>query len=186
MDKRKEILLSALREKDEPIRKLAADALEKLEIRGKLEHFERKIDSGEMLEKIRAVYALADLKGTKVAELLAKAMKDPTEDVRAAAVRVLANKGEAALPLLVEALKDQSPIVARAAADALSNYQDARLLGPLMQALKNPDIGVVERALDCIGRLGDKRAEEAMAFFAVKGNRKLKSIAIKALGEMDR
>lgn len=186
MDKRKEILLSALREKDEPIRKLAADALEKLEIRGKLDHFERKIDSGEMLEKIRAVYALSDLKGPKVAELLAKALKDPAEDVRAAAVRVLANKGETALPLLVEALNDQSPIVARASADALGNYQDARLLGPLMQALKNPDIGVVERALDCIGRLGDKRAEEAMAFFAVKGNRKLRSIAIKALGEMDR
>lgn len=186
MDKRKEILINALQDKDESIRKSAADALEKLEIRDKLGVIATKIDSGEMLEKIRAVYALQDLKGQGVNELLAKAVKDQAEDVRAAAVRVLGGKGDAALPYIVETLKDPSAIVARVAADALTNYRDPRILGPLMQALKNPDSGVVERALDAISRLGDKRAEEAIVYFAQKGNQRMRATALRALGEMDR
>ncbi|MBI5642524.1 MAG: HEAT repeat domain-containing protein [Deltaproteobacteria bacterium] len=186
MDKRKEILITALRDGDEVIRKIAADSLEKLEIRGKLDLIAKKIDTGEMTEKIRAVYALADLKGPRVTELLVKAVTDPLADVRAAAVRVLGGKGESALPHIVKALKDPDTTVARVAVDALGNSSDSRLLGPLMQVLKNTDSGVVEKALDAIGRLGDKRAEEAMVYFAVKGNVRMRSIAIKALGEMDR
>ncbi|MBI5493285.1 MAG: HEAT repeat domain-containing protein [Deltaproteobacteria bacterium] len=186
MDKRKEVLINALKEKEEGIRKLAADALEKLETRDRLDMLARKIESGEMLEKVRAVYAVADLKGQRVTDLLVKAAKDPSEDVRAAALRVLGGKGESALPALVEALKDQSQIVVRVAVDALSNYRDPRVLGPLMQVLKSPDSGVVERALEVISRLGDKRAEEAMIYFAVRGNSRMKGLAIKALGEMER
>ncbi|MDO8425974.1 MAG: HEAT repeat domain-containing protein [Deltaproteobacteria bacterium] len=186
MDKRKEVLISALKEREEGIRKLAADALEKLEMRDRLDHLVKKIESGEMLEKIRAIYALTDLKGQRVTEILIKAAKDPSEDVRAAALRVLGGKGESAMPALVEALKDASPVVVRVAVDSLSNYRDPRLLGPLMQILKSPDTGIVERALEVISRLGDKRAEEAMIYFAVKGNSKMKGLAIKALGEMDR
>lgn len=187
MDKRKEILLAALRESDEQIRKAAAEALEKLETRERLDALAGKMESGDMLEKIRVVYALSDLKGPKVAELLAKALKDPSEDVRAATVRSLGILGEpATLQVLVDTLKDTNPIVVRAAVEALSNFRDARLLGPLMQTLKHQDTGVIERAIEAISKIGDKRAEEAMAYFAVKGNPKMRSLAIKALGVMDK
>lgn len=187
MDKRKEILITALQENDEDIRKRAADALEKLEVRSRLEAVEKKLSAGEMLEKIRAVYALTDLKGPKIAELLAMASKDSSEDVRAAAVRVLGNFGDAsALAPLVELLKDPNPIVVRATVEALLNFRDSRLLGPLMHTLKHQDTGVVERAIEAVGRFGDKRSEEAMIYFASKGNPKMKGLAIKALGEMDR
>src|SRR3990170_3762012 len=72
MDKRKEILVKTLKDSDENIRKLAA----------------------EKLEKLRAVYALGRLKGQKVIQLLLKAIKDPIEDVRAAAIRVLGKMGD--------------------------------------------------------------------------------------------
>jgi len=55
----------------------------------------------------------------------------------------------------------------------------------LMQMLKDTDAGVVERAIDAIGKIGDKRTEEAMIHFASKGNEKMRALAIKALGEMD-
>ncbi len=187
MEKRKQILVNALKDKDAQVRKYAADALEKLEIREKLDIVAGKVEQGEMLEKIRAIYALIDLKGENVNALLVKALKDPSEDVRAAAVRVLGGKGEGAIPALVEALKDdQSPIVVRGVVEALGNFEDQRLLGALMGALRNPDTGVVERALEAISRLGDRRAEEAMIHFAVKGTGRMRSLAIKALGEMDR
>ncbi|MFQ5736586.1 MAG: HEAT repeat domain-containing protein [Thermodesulfobacteriota bacterium] len=186
MEKRKQILIDALQDKDPQVRKYAADALEKLEIRERIDRITEKIEQGEMLEKIRAIYALMDLKGENVNAILIKALKDPSEDVRAAAVRVLGGKGEGAITPLVEALKDTSPIVVRGVVEALCNFEDHRLLGPLMGALRNPDTGVVERALEAISRLGDKRAEEAMIHFAVKGNGRMRGLAIKALGEMDR
>lgn len=186
MEKRTEIFLKALRDKNEEIRRAGAEALEKFQLRTHLETLQKKIDSGEMLDKIRAVYALTDLKGPKPSELLAKAVKDQSEDVRAAAVRVLATSGDGhALTMLVEALNDSSTVVVRCALDGLAKWSDQRLLGPFMKALKNADPGVVEKALEAIARIGDKRAEEAMFYFAAKGNEKMRALAIKALGMMD-
>lgn len=187
MDKRKEVLIGALQDKDERIRNLAAEALEKLEIRDRLDFMVNKAETGEMLEKVRAVYALSELKGPRIIECLGKAAKDVSEDVRAAAARALGGPGDVnALQHLVEMLKDQSPIVVRAAVEALGNFKDPRILGHLMQALKSPDQGVVERAIEAVCQYGDKRSEEAMLFFAVKGNSKMRSLAIKALAVMDR
>ncbi|MBI5587781.1 MAG: HEAT repeat domain-containing protein [Deltaproteobacteria bacterium] len=187
MDNRKETIIAALKDKDEAVRKAASDALEKLEIRERIDHLARKIESGEMLEKIKGIYAFNGMKGPKVTEILVRAARDPSEDVRAAAVRVLANMSDpSAMQQLAEALKDTSPIVVRCAIDALAPYKDPRLLGPFMQALKHADRGVVERAIEAVGNIGDKRSEEAMVYFAVKGNPRMKGLAIKALGEMDR
>jgi HEAT repeat protein len=186
MDKRKQVLIDALGDDDTSVRSFAAEALEKMEIRGMLDTLAARIESGEMLEKLRAVYALTDLKGEKIVGLLAKASKDESEDVRAAAIRVLGRTGDyTVLRELVEALGDDSPIVARTAVEAMAGFRDPRLLRPLMQSLKSKDAGVVERALEVVGNLGDKRAEDAMVYFATKGNLKMRELAIKALGEMD-
>lgn len=186
MDKRKETLVAALRDGDETVRKAAAAALEKIEVRDRFDHLSKKIESGEMLEKIKGIYALNGLKGARITSVLLKAAKDPSEDVRAAAVRVLANLPDsAALQQLVDALQDESPIVVRCAIDALASFRDPRLLAPFMKVLKHPDPGVVERAIEAVGNIGDKRSEEAMIYFAVKGNQKMRGLAMKALGEMD-
>src|SRR3989338_9217361 len=97
MDKRKEVLVRSLKDTDEAIRKLAAEALEKVETRDRMETIEKFINQGEKMEKLRAVYALGRLKGQKVIQLLLKAVKDPIEDVRAAAIRVLGKMGDARL-----------------------------------------------------------------------------------------
>jgi len=176
-----------LKDKSDEMRKLAAEALEKCETRARIDALAKKIETAEMLEKVRAIYALTDLKGPRVVEILLKAAKDPSEDVRAAAVRVLGRVADITqIQQLVDALKDTSPIVQRVAVEVLGSFRDARLLGHMMQMLKNPDAGVTERAIDVIAPTGDKRAEEAMLHFAVKGNAKMRAMAIKALGEMDR
>ncbi|OGP14208.1 MAG: hypothetical protein A2052_01580 [Deltaproteobacteria bacterium GWA2_54_12] len=186
MSKRREILLGALKDADSQVKKAAADALEKLQARERIDALAQKIATGEMLEKIKVIYALSDLRGPRVAEVLAKTLKDPVEDIRAAGVRALGNLGDpATLPQLVESLKDTSPIVARAAIEALSTFKDPRLLGPFMQMLKHQDPGVVERALEAVANIGDKRAEEAFVYFAAKGNPRMKAIALKGLGTMD-
>ncbi|MEK7772774.1 MAG: HEAT repeat domain-containing protein [Deltaproteobacteria bacterium] len=186
MDKRKEILINALQDKEEDVHKAAAEALERLEVRQRLEPLEQKIASGAMLVKIRAIYALGSLRGQRIIDILLKALNDPSDDVRAAAIRVLGAYGDFNVAQhLVEALKDPSPVVVRVAVDAIGNFRNPKLIGPLFQMLKHPDQGVVERAIEAVGKLGDKRAEEAMIYFAVKGNNKMKAFAIKALGEME-
>ncbi|MBI5235467.1 MAG: HEAT repeat domain-containing protein [Deltaproteobacteria bacterium] len=186
MEKRREILLSALQDKDDEIKKAAAEAIENLAARGRLLDLTQKIASAPMIEKVRAIYVIGALKGPSVAEALIKAAKDPSEDVRAAAIRVLGGVPDAnVLPHIVEALKDASAVVQRVALEAMANFRDARILPAVMQVLKNQDSGVVERAVELAGRIGDKRTEEAMLYFAVKGNHKMRLAAIKALGEMD-
>jgi HEAT repeat protein len=119
MDKRKAALVGFLIDKDEHIRILAAEALERLETRAKLDSFAEILTSGGKLEKLRAVYALGNLRGQQVTTLLLKGVKDPIEDVRATAVRVLGNFSDSrALPSLVESLKDESPVVANRAHNA--------------------------------------------------------------------
>jgi HEAT repeat protein len=186
MDKRREVLVNSLRDKDERIRSTAAEALERLELRGKIDSFAEILSSGAKLDKLRALYALGNLRGQLVTSLIVKALKDPVEDVRAAAARVLGTFSDSrVLPHLVESLKDQSPIVERVAVEALANYREPQLLGPLMQKLKSKDEGVVERAIKVVGRSGDKRAEQAMIYFSLKGNANMRYNAIKALGVME-
>ncbi|MBI5562477.1 MAG: HEAT repeat domain-containing protein [Deltaproteobacteria bacterium] len=187
MERRRELLTAALGGQNDEIKRLAAEAVEKLETRARMEALAKKIESAEMLERVRAIYAMTDLRGARPVEILVKAAKDPSEDVRAAAVRVLGRIIDISqIQHLVDALKDASPVVQRVAIEVLGTFRDCRLLGHMMQLLKNPDQGVIERALEVIARTGDKRAEEAMLHFAVKGTLKMRAIAIKALGEMDR
>ncbi len=87
--------------------------------------------------------------------------------------------------MLVECLKDENVIVKRVAVDAISNFRDSQLMAPVMHMLKSRDAGVVERAIEFIGRSGDRRAEEAMVYFAIKGNLSMRYRALKALGVME-
>ena len=187
MDERKELLVKSLRDSDEHIRSTAAEALERLEVRARWGALSKQLESGAKLEKLKAVYALGSLRGQDVTELLVKSLKDPVEDVRASALRVLAKFADnKVLPHIVERLKDESPIVERVAIETLENYREPQVLGPIMQMLKSKDSGVVERAIKVVSRSGDKRAEKAMLYFAAKGNTSMKYAALEALGVMER
>ncbi len=186
VERRKKSLISVLQDSDPEIRRLSAEALERLQVRLGLDRMISKIEKGDMLEKVTVIYALADLKGKAIIDVIAGALKDPSEDVRSAAVRALGSMcDDRVLPHLVETLRDENSVVVRSAIDSMARYTDVRLLGPLMHALKNKDSGVVERALDVIGRIGDSKAEDAMVYFSTKGNRRMKAIAVRALGVMD-
>ena len=186
MEARKQVLISALKDPDPTVKHAAAEALEKLELRTKFPALERLIGSGEKIEKLRAIYALAGMRGPSVSTLLARALKDDIEDVRAAAVRTLADLSDrAVLPQLVEALKDPSVIVEREVIDALMRFTEPQLVGPYIHMLKSKDTGVIERAIDALAVYGDKKAEEAMVFYATKGTVSMKCKAIRALGMME-
>ena len=186
MNKRKQTLLKALRDQDKNIRTAAAEALEKLEIRGRMDALRKMIETGDKLDKMRAIYALANLKGEDALKLIAMGLNDPVEDVRSAAVRALIDMGDRrAVEPLLERLKDESPVVKRVTIEGLGFYREPKVVGPLMQMLQSKDHGVIERALEVLGRMGDKKAEEAMLYFANKGNTMMRCYALRALGTME-
>jgi HEAT repeat protein len=187
MDERKQILVKSLRDKDEHIRSAAAEALERLEGRGRITALTELLSKGSKVEKLKSIYALGCLRGQDVTDILVVALKDPVEDIRASSLRVLGlfadNK---VLPHIVERLKDESPLVGRVAIEALTSYREPQVLGSIMQMLKSKDSGVVERAIRAVCRSGDKRAEKAMLYFASKGNINMRQAALEALGVMER
>lgn len=186
MVNRKQVLIKALQDNDDRVRSGAAEALERLDLRERLEAIEGFLVKGQKIEKLRAIYALSNLRGTHVVDLLVSTLSDEIEDVRAAAYRVLGKIGDQrVLHSIVEGLKDESPIVERVVVDALTNFRDPQLIVPMMHMLKSKDAGVVERAIEFVGNTGDHRAEEAMAYFAVKGNNCMRHNALKALGVME-
>ena len=63
METRKQLLVRALQDSDENIRTLAAESLERLEIRGRLAFLEKVFETGDKMAKLRAVYALSNLRG---------------------------------------------------------------------------------------------------------------------------
>lgn len=186
MSNRKEVLVNSLVDSNDDIRRAAAEALEGLDIRAKLLSLRKLLKEGTKIEKLRAVYALGNLRGTQVEAVLLEATSDEIEDVRASAIRVLGGFADSRiLPQLLVKLQDQSTAVERVVIEALFNFREPQIVGPLMSKLKSSDMGVVERAINAIGRTGDKRAEEAMLYYAVKGTAPIKAAALKALGMME-
>jgi len=186
MGSRKDVLLKGLGDRDEYLRLVSAEAMERLELRARLHVFKELIETGDKLEKLKAIYAIGNLRGKDVEQILLLGIKDGVEDVRAASIRTLSSFADSRiLTGLVEALNDESSVVERVAVEAVGNYREPQLISALMQKLKSKDLGVIERAIDIISRLGDKRTEEAMVYYAIKGNTNVRALAIKALGMME-
>lgn len=186
MTTRREILADALNSENELIRLSAAEGLEMLELRENIDPMIEAFNNGDKVEKLRIVYAVSKLKGDKVLEFLKHAMKDPVEDVRAAAIREIGNFFDPkVISALTDALQDKSEMVVREAVASLGYFRDVKILAPLMHMLKNADHGIIERALEIIGRFADKRTEEAMLHFATKGTPYEQSIALKVLSLME-
>ena len=181
-----EILRSSLKDEDEQVRNAAAEAIARYEIRERFDALKELVEKGEKIEKLRAIYTLGKLKGESVTLLIAKATKDPIEDVRATAIRALGSMGDMrTINILLKSLEDESHVVQRAAVDALGSFKDRKLTVPFMKMLRNSDRGVIERALEALGRLGDKKAEEALAYFAVKGTPAMRALAVRSLGNLE-
>ena len=187
MKKRRECFIAALKDTGEGVSAAAAEALERLDIREAAASLEGMLASVDKLEKLRAIYAVSKLRGTEATAFVMKALKDPVEDVRSTACRVLGDIGDSSVTgALVEALGDESVMVQREALTALSTFRDPGALLHVMQMLKSQDPGVVERAIEIVGDSGDKRVEEAMLYYVANGTPGMKSRALKALGTMEK
>lgn len=82
-------LRDALRDPDPAVRESAARALERMRRRENLPELLEHLRSGDMLARLNAIYALGSGRDPSCVAAPVQVLDDPSEDVRAAAVRTL-------------------------------------------------------------------------------------------------
>ncbi|MCM2464734.1 PBS lyase [Methanoculleus sp. CWC-02] len=151
-----ESLVGLLRDPDEQVRSLAADALSGFGDGAVSPCIEALGDDDEDLRR-RSAAVLARIGAPAVGSLSA-ALRDERPSVRRWAARVLGEvrAGEAVAPL-IETLSDPDREVRRYACGALADI-GAPAVGPLIEALGNGDEAARHRAMEALWRAGEAAA----------------------------
>jgi twitching motility protein PilT len=99
--------------------------------------------------------------GDQLLEPAIELLRDPDDDVRAAAVTVASMFDDPrVVPATIALLKDPDWWIRIAAADTLGRLKDARAVEPLIAAMADPDLKW--SAVEALGRIGDPRALPAL------------------------
>ncbi|TAJ07207.1 MAG: HEAT repeat domain-containing protein [Nitrospirae bacterium] len=117
--------------------------------------------------KVQIVVALGDLFSAKAVPQLLKELKGSDLEVAKAAAVALGNIGNKdSIPALVGAMQSGKPELPAAAAKGLgvlgSLHSDFSVITPLLEALKNDDLGVKTEVVLALGKLPDKRSYEPL------------------------
>ncbi|MFQ5900668.1 MAG: HEAT repeat domain-containing protein [Thermodesulfobacteriota bacterium] len=185
--RRKDVLINALNDPDNKIRFYASKALEKLEAKEGIEDLKKSLYTGDKIAKLRTIYALGKIKNKQAIILLVKALKQAVEEeVRASAAQVLGQlRDQRTIDPLLESLDDKSLVVKLAVIEALGAFEDTRITTSLMVLLDHEEQGLVKEAIKVLGIIGDKQAEDALIKLAEDGTTTVKTLAIRALGDLD-
>ncbi|HEV8433646.1 MAG TPA: PilT/PilU family type 4a pilus ATPase [Thermoanaerobaculia bacterium] len=99
--------------------------------------------------------------GDQLIEPAIELLRDPDDDVRAAAIAVASAFDDPRIvPSTIALLKDPDWWIRIAAADTLGRLKDSRAVEPLMAALADPDVRWA--AVESLGRIGDPRSLPAL------------------------
>jgi hypothetical protein len=183
MSKRKELLISLLKDSDIEVSSAAAASLERLENFQSYDEIVEQLKKGGIAEKVRAIYALGAIGGGNVLKPLAYCASRPEEDLKAAAIDVLGNLAQrSTLPVLLEKLKDGNSGIRAKAIKALGNFADRALIPQLLPFLDAGDgLTDVEAAL-ALSKTGDISLEERLMKLASSPVAATRAAAATALG----
>ncbi len=125
--RRLEHLRAALRDPDSGVRTAVARALERVESREDVACLVERLSSEDKLTRLNAVYGLGAVGDETALRALVSALRDPVEDIRAAAVRTLGElRAPVTLDPLMERLDDESGLVRRQAIEAPADHDEIR------------------------------------------------------------
>ncbi len=203
-----EPLIAALRHSNKNVRANAAGVLGKMGVTRAVEPLIAALKDGKEDVRMAAVWALRDIGDPRAREPLQAALQDESEAVRARAVEALAKlKGPKAIELLISSLKSGDKGVRSEAAEALGQSGDSRAVEPLIAAL-TAEVGsamppavaarppVIRRAwsrqegaaresiVQALGRLGDRRAVDALRVTLKDPNDRVRLAAMQVLQQL--
>ncbi|HHT9138888.1 MAG TPA: HEAT repeat domain-containing protein [Candidatus Wunengus sp. YC60] len=179
-----EPLIAALKDADENVREHAAKALGEIKDPRAVEPLITALKDENKEVRRHAAQALGESKDTRAVEPLIAALKDENGDVRRHAAEALEDIGPRAVELLIVALKDENKEVRRHAAQALGEIKDPRAIEPLAAALKDENEDVRMRAALALSAFKDPRAVEPLIAALKDTDGRVLWYAVRALGEI--
>jgi len=144
----------------------------------------RKLQTGSIIERRRAVRALGALGGSRAVAPLAAALADTAPAVRMTAAEALAALGPAAWPALTAALDANDTSAREAAAYGLGRLGDARAAERLREAVADPAPEVRAAAIEALGSLGDRASCPALLPLLGAPDPRVRRAAVHALGRI--
>lgn len=135
----------------------------------------------------RAVEALGDIRIEEGFKALPDMLKDPSPEVRTAAIASLAkyeDRADEVLPLLHELLKDKEPMVVRKTVKAMADIGQKAAVGALVEALDSDDTVTLTIAITELGKLRAVEAAEKIIELLKSEKYTIRILAAEALGEI--
>jgi HEAT repeat protein len=186
LDARRLGLIRLLKDENEEVRQMAASALERLDGMSNLPLILEHYKKGDKAIRLRSIYALGKLGTEECMPPLIHALdNDKEEDVRAAAIRVLAEiKDPKTLPALILRLSDPSNTIQTMVAQALGNFRHRNLSHHLIPLLKRENKYLVMATLESLGKINAGDAVEEIIKLLDHTDPDVRKIAAKVLGEI--
>jgi HEAT repeat protein len=173
-----DMLISALKESDEYVRKNAAEVLDELGWK------QTKDESGASYWIVKRNWDKCIEIGACAVEPLIAALTD--WDVNDAVMKALCEIGAPAVDQLIATLKvvGERGLVRWLAVEALGKIGDARAVDPLIAALKDEDSNVRKNAAEALGKIGNARVVDPLIAALKDENRDVQKNAVEALGKI--
>ena len=154
------LLIPMMNDEDNRVKGNVATALGHLGHPTVEDYLERLMNDDKISNRESAVYALCNLSGEKIVDLLIRALADPYESVRLRAAKGLGEQGDdRAIPALKDALSDEDPSVCDAAA------QSIELIAPGTMAQANEALTASQVAAQAIATAENDEEAFSNEFF---------------------
>ncbi len=149
---RKQALTKALQDPEELVRAAASRALDRVEGLERLANIIETSSGGEKPSRIRAIHFLGFLATDESVDAMLKQLQDPEPDIRIAAVK------------------------------AAQTHLPERALVPLLGALEDPDISVVQVVIETLSHFRDPKVTEFIMPFLGSSDTETAGVAAESLG----
>jgi HEAT repeat protein len=183
IDRIEEALARLLSDPSAAVREAASGAMDRTRTKRSMEEFRSRIRSGTAEEKMRAIYAAAELGGSEGVSLLLQALSDRDAEIRGAAVRALSPfPTPGVIKSLWEMLPRERGVVLGNLLEALGASGRRELAPHVEKFLDHPEPEVRAKAVTAYSRLCDGPGWEKLLPRTGDPNETVRAAVAEALG----
>jgi HEAT repeat protein len=178
-----EVLRKLLSDPSEAVREAASGAMDRTLAKRSVEEFRSRLLGGTVEEKLRVIYAAADLGGSEGVSLLLQALSDQNAEIRGAAVRSLSPVPS---PVVIKSLWEMLPkergVVLANLLETLGASGRRELGSHVEKFLDHPEPEVRAKAVKAYSRLCDGTGWEKILPRAKDPSETVRAAVAEALG----
>jgi HEAT repeat protein len=179
-----EALVKLLTDPSAAVREAASVAMDRTRAKRSMEEFRSTIRDGTVEEKLRTIYAAAELGGSEGISLLLQALSDRNAEVRGAAVRALSPfPSPGVIKSLWEMLPRERGVVLGNLLETLGASGRRELAPHVEKFLDHPEPEVRAKAVTAYSRLCDDPGWEKILPHAGDPNETVRAAVAEALGD---